>query len=179
MLVSLKWGSALGAGFYVLALALGLLIAPAVKQEPNDLAHTPVVLVPLCFGLFVYLIVLCMAGYYASRSTGTIWSGTLAGPIAMIVSFILGTWVYDPLPTSSPTAVTQPNGQPLNLWAQIGINILVALLALGFGAMLAWMGAQAGARRYKLSTTSRQQLAVSPDHASTAEQREAELKADG
>lgn len=144
MLSALKWGGIVGVSTYLLArLGLGLLSAALFgASSPVDLNH-PGPFSLACLGIFALLFAFSAAGYFTGRDTLNAGLGAVAGMIAFAFYAALSAI---PLGLTSSQATTSTPGAPRQDPATQAIVGLVALLfALGFAALMGWLGGRPGA----------------------------------
>lgn len=138
MFPAIKWGLTIGIISWIVGLLVGLPLILTAKSNHYNVVLTPYLLIPYFIDLLFFFIALCMAGYYASRDHGRLWSGTLASVVSLLIVYVLDN-VINPFATSNSSTNTP-----------LFIQIITLIIVLLFASMLGWMGAHAGVRRYKL-----------------------------
>jgi hypothetical protein len=145
MLAGLKWGAIVGVAIYVIEVALGLIENALTAHTTADVTAHPVQLIPICLLYFGLLFSFSAAGFYTGRETGRAALGAVAGPVTLIVQYILAR-LYSPTPPTTTTAAPpQPGVDPvLKLLAML----VAPLLLIGIAASLGWLGGRPGAQRH-------------------------------
>lgn len=144
MLSALKWGGIVGVSTYLLArLGLGLLSSALFgASSPVDLNH-PGPFSLACLGIFALLFAFSAAGYFTGRDTLKAGLGAVAGMIAFAF--------YAALPaiplglTSSQAAAPTPSAPRQDPAKQAIAGLVALLFALGFAALMGWLGGRPGA----------------------------------
>ena len=146
MLVALKWGAIVGVLLYAAGFVVNLVTNTLVASSGStSVTEHPVLLLPICLGLFVLLFALSAAGFYTGRETGRAPLGALAGVVTFVVQYALGL-VADLFTGVKPQiAGSQPG---LSLGAQILAALVAPLLFLGLAASMGWLGGRPGAQQY-------------------------------
>lgn len=144
MLSALKWGGIVGVSTYLLArLGLGLLSSALFgASSPVDLNH-PGPFSLACLGIFALLFAFSAAGYFTGRDTLKAGLGAVAGMIAFAFYAALSAI---PLGlTSSQAAAPTPSAPRQDPATQAIVGLVALLFALGFAALMGWLGGRPGA----------------------------------
>lgn len=148
MLAALKWGAIVGVAIYIIGVALGFIENALTAHTSADVTTHPVQLIPICLLYFGLLFSFSAAGFYTGRETGRAALGAVAGPVTLIVQYILAL-VYSPAPSTSANTTTAAAPQAgvspvLTLLARL----VAPLLFIGIAASLGWLGGRPGAQRH-------------------------------
>ena len=137
MIVAVKWGAIIGVATYLVGLALGFFSQTLNTTGSASITDRPVLLIPICLGIFVLLFAASAAGFYTGRETGIAGMGAIAGIVLFVVTNLLGL-IYTP--GGHVSASSSP------LWTQV----LGLALDLGIAACMGWLGGRPGAMRSPL-----------------------------
>lgn len=137
MLAALKWGAIVGVAAYVVGIALVFFNQALTATGSTSITENPILLVPVCLGIFVLLFAASAAGFYAGRETGIAGLGAVAGIIFFVVSDLLGL-IYTPGGHAGVSASP--------FWSQF----VAIAFDLGIVACMGWLGGRPGAQRSPL-----------------------------
>lgn len=130
-----KWGMIIGVVYYLIGIGINILGGLALSSGP-DATKNPVVLLPICGGLFVLFLCIYGAGFMPAAEQQHIAPGII-GTLVMLLILRGLQFLYTPvLPgTANQTATSLP------------IQIVSALLALAAYLGIGWLGAFYGVKR--------------------------------
>ena len=136
---ALKWGlifGAVAAAVGILEVALPYVVkAPTVQDIGSSIAFA------------ILLVVYFAAGLLATRDTGKISSGAIAGLLAAAIGELIGGLVGIGLIVASPQAYAVANGEQLNMPANVLLTVAIMGILMGvliYGTFGAGLGALGG-----------------------------------
>lgn len=139
MISAVKWGAIVGvAAYLLLGLGLTALGTVAFGGGTASVDANPAKLALACTDIFLLLFAFSAAGYLTGRETLVAGRGAIAGMVAFVVYAAL-------LAVYTPGGPVAPAGNGAGGF--IAATLVPALLGLGVGALMGWIGGRPGAQR--------------------------------
>jgi hypothetical protein len=140
---AVKWGLIVSVAYYLIELGITALVN-LILNVNNDPTKNPLVLLPLCSGIFVYIFALYVAGYMPAAERGNVSAGIFGAALMYIISTILQK-IY--IPAANTPAKSAPTSTLISpIFAQL-LGLLFALaIALGIGYLGAFYGVKRNSR---------------------------------
>ncbi len=134
---ALKWGAAVGAGYYILALLFTLLLNLIESAGGNSATANPLLLVPICLSYFALGFTLFAAGYLAAFEREHIAPGLASVVVMLVVTYVLSLII---------ALVTHSGGPAQATGTSLGAQIVALLFDVAAAGLIGWTGAFYGVK---------------------------------